>query len=468
MTLCIVTIAILAIVFFACWRRTRDVFHPCIVFVPQFVFLYGVLPVNGLRRDPQWFLEHAGGGFLVWYQLLALVLMLSLLLGVRIGARRPSPAAAAWRPLPVANAPQVRAAALVLAAIGAGAWLIVVYGDGGFAGAYGHGYGGGSAESGYLRELRFVGIVGVPLVFLTRTGKGMRAADWALVLLCAAPMLVHGLIGARRGPTFIAVVTLAGGYLYFLRKRIGLSLLIAGAALLGFLLLFLVANRDGIYIGSDLSGLRTPTAFFDASNADEFLIGSAVVRYTEAYGGFYGTRELAHLVSRLIPSALWPTVYEDLGAALGLAVDLSLNAGVDPVGVFAVAGWQPSVGSATGFVGALWLEFQYVSPLVAVLIGVLYGAAWRGARHRIAARLLYLLLMALSVHLVMQDLDAWLYRLLLYGGPLLVAASAVRLRRPGDAAAPSARAPSARAPVAAPPAAAPHPGGAPRLRTRMA
>jgi len=233
----------------------------------------------------------------------------------------------------------------------------------------------------------------------------------------------------------MAVLVVAGGWVYFMRKRVSLSLALAGGIALGFLMLFLVANRGEIHLGSELEGVRNPVEFLERWESNEYLIGSAAVRLAQDQGGFYGTRQLTHLLGRFIPAFMWPGVYEDLSQMLGLTVNIKLNAGVDPVAIGSLVGWQPSVGSATGFVGASWLEFQYAAPLFAIAVGYFYGRVWKLSRSSVSARVFYLLILALSVYLVMQDTDAWLYRVLLLGIPLWVAAGIAhvrQLRRSGD------------------------------------
>jgi hypothetical protein len=223
---------------------------------------------------------------------------------------------------------------------------------------------------------------------------------------------------------FMAAVVLVGGYFYFMRKRISLSLLLPGGILLGLLLLFLFTNRGDIYIGTSMNDdLRNPLDFLDQWDSNEYLIGSAVMRLTQQFGSFYGTRELTHLIGRLIPSAIWPSAYADVGELFGLNLNFALTNGIDPVAVRRVTGWQPSVGSAMGFAGDLWVEYQYLSPFVAALIGFAYGYVWRQARVRVYARFLYPIFAALSVYLIMQDEDAWLYRLLWLGVPIIVISS---------------------------------------------
>lgn len=421
----LIYIASLAGAFFYGWSRYRDPFHPWVFLIPQLIFLYGVMPLAAYSNDPQTFLRYAGGETsLLAYQAVTALLTFGLLAGVSLGQRGLKPSQAWWRPQIVRGASQVRRLAIGLGVVAFGAWFYGVANAGGLLTAYGRAYGGGAVSSGYLVELPLIGLLGALLIYLLRAGKGMRPIDWILAGFCVFPVLFHGLLGARRGPMFMAAIVLVGGYFYFMRRRISLSLLLPGGILLGLLLLFLFTNRGDIYIGTGMNDdLRNPLDFLDQWDSNEYLIGSAVMRFTQQFGSFYGTRELTHLVGRLIPSALWPSIYTDMGEFFGQDLNFSLNAGIDPLAVRRVTGWQPSVGSAMGFVGDLWVEYQYLSPLVAALIGFAYGFVWRQARVRVYARFLYPVFAALSVYLIMQDEDAWLYRLLWLGVPIVLIAS---------------------------------------------
>jgi oligosaccharide repeat unit polymerase len=421
-------VCILSILFLRYWMAHRDLFHPAMILIPQFIFLYALFPIMSYSSDPDRFMALAGGPELVWYQLLTLALPFCVLSGVTAGSRRTVTSSPVWESISITNASVVRGTAIVLGLTALGAWLYMLGQVGGFSSAYGHAYGGGWSDSGYILEMPQVGIVGALLIFLLRTGKGVRPVDWLIVFGCILPVMTHGILGARRGPTFISIMTVAGGYLYFTRRRISLSIAVPAGIMVGTVILFIIANRDDIYLGSEITQFRSPTEFFNAWTSNEYLIGSAVVRYTQVTDGFYGRRELLHIVARMFPK-IWPTVYEDLGDVFKLSINLKLNAGVDPVAIGNYVGWRPTVGSATGFVGSLWQEFQYISPFVAFLTGYLYGVAWRGAARSVFWRLFYLVIAALSIYLVMQDIDAWLYRVIMLGLPVFFIARMVAVQR---------------------------------------
>lgn len=416
------------ILFFACWNRYRDPFHPWIIFIPQFIFLYGVFPLPTLLSDQERFINFSGGDFLYWYQFLTVILPLCLLIGVWRGARRPHLMSNEQRLPSIAKPRSVQKVVIILGSLAVLSWLYGIFNVGGFYAAYGQGDGGGWDDSGYVREMPFIGILGALLVFLLRVGKGMRPLDWVLILFCISPVLLHGLLGARRGPTFMSAIIVAGGYIYFMQKRVSLSIVLPASVMVGMFMLFLVVNRADIHLGSEVAEYRSPLEFFEQWNASEYLIGSAVARYAETYGSFYGAREAAHLIGRMTPKPLWPNVYSDISQAFGYDIDFTLNAGINPVAIEAVTGWQPSVGSAMGFVGDFWIEFYYFGLGIAYLIGYFYGWVWRKSTGSITAKLGYLIMIALSIYLVMQDLDAWLFRLLLLGIPLLSVMRLVKVR----------------------------------------
>ena len=441
---CTFILALLAL-FLRAWNLHRDPFHPWIYLIPQFIFLYGVMPLAVIAYNQERFLSYVGGSSaLLEYQLITSILTGGLLWGSALGARGVGGSRVLWRPLAIENAGQIRIMATGLGALAMAFWLYAIFNVGGFEAAYGRAYGGGWDDNGYVREIPAIGLVGTLIVFLLRVGKGVRPADWTLAVFCALPTLAQGILGARRGPTFMAVIVLLGGYFYFMRKRVSLAVAVPGGGLLGLLMLFLVLNRNEIYLGSEFSqSFQNPLEFFDQWDSNEYLIGSATVRYAQQYGGFYGARELTHILARPVPHGIWPTKYEDMGAFFGAGVDLTLNNGVSPSALGYLVGWLPSVGSAVGFVGDLWLEYQYLAPVAAILVGFAYGRLWRNASVNLYARLIYPILAALSIYLVMQDEDAWLFRALFFGGPTLILVyvinCGIRYLRPGVGAPKSAK-----------------------------
>jgi hypothetical protein len=415
------------------WTRWRDPFHPTIYCVPQMLFLYVAFPIYGLETDQYEFLSRAG----YWdglneFQIIADAMCLAMLSGIWWGGRnaRRTPISALQQ-----NSGMIFATALAFGSLGFVAWIVGIINVGGFDAAYGHSYGGGWDDSGYVREAAQFGFVATPLIILTRRNGGMRLRHWALVAVFLTPLLVQGFLGARRGPTFLALACVSGSYILVFRPRIPFVFAATGALAVGALLLWLVANRDAIYFGSDKKFDSSMSMMLENWSANEYLFSSAMVRYVnEAGEEFSGERILAHMSARVVPRSFWPTKYEDIVAALGLNIDLTQRAGIPVDRIATVTGWDVAEGAAPSFVGDFWMEFGIFAPVAIFFVGWLYGKLWGLSRSD--PRLLppYVILAALSIYLLTQTIEAWMFRALLFGLPTLLA-----LRLPSWRSAPRAR-----------------------------
>jgi len=109
-----------------------------------------------------------------------------------------------------------------------------------------------------------------------------------LALGFLAPWMIQAALTSRRGPTFMIVVTLAMGWYMHRQKRP--SLVAAGAAgmLLGFLLLFLVTNRQHIFIGSDQELTADVSDIVEKPDSgNEFIYGAGSILSAEQRNYFY-------------------------------------------------------------------------------------------------------------------------------------------------------------------------------------
>ncbi len=211
-------------------------------------------------------------------------------------------------------------AARALAALGLIAWIYQIIHSGGLYAVYGRAYGFFWADTGYVGEAFQFGLPGALLLLLARSGWRLRPADLVWIGIGLLPLLGHGLLGARRGPTFIALVGVA--VMWYLvrarRPRLGPALL--GGLAIGLLLLFLLANRDRIYLGAepDFTGAgQAPT--FAVGPGNEFVFGAGAALHAEALDEFaWGRRYLVVLFVRPIPRSLWPTKYADAARFLNI------------------------------------------------------------------------------------------------------------------------------------------------------
>jgi hypothetical protein len=301
---------------------------------------------------------------------------------------------------------------------------------GGFTAAYSAVYGGGWADSGYVREAMFLGLATPPLVMMARRKTGLRLIDWSVIAIAVAPIIIHGLLGARRGPTFIALAMVGAGYIVLFRKQVSLATIAAGGFATGLLLLFLLANRGAIFLGSEKSFDAPLLDYLSPSHSNEYLYGSAIFRFVNLSESFHGARVATHIFGHMIPAQMWPDKYSDLVRLFGIDTNLEENAGVPGAAIASVVGWMPSRGAAPAMFGDFWLEFGVGSLAVSFLVGWTYGRFWRLSKRNVSFEVVYLLLVALSVYLTMQTIEAWLYRSLLFGVPswLIVRAIADRVR----------------------------------------
>jgi hypothetical protein len=114
---------------------------------------------------------------------------------------------------------------------------------------------------------------------------------------------------------------------------------------------------------------------------------------------------------------LWPDKYADFGVP-----ELEVNAGTGGTSFRNTVGWAGAIGSAPGLVADLWIEFRWFVFPVLTLIGWLYGRCWMKAVSAGGPWILqYIVLVALSLYLVMQTIEAALFRCIILSVPMWVA-----------------------------------------------
>jgi hypothetical protein len=307
---------------------------------------------------------------------------------------------------------------LVFGGIGTLLYIYGLYNVGGFVQAYSTAKGGGWAASGYLRDFKILVVPAIVLLYLSRGKNEWRPLHTALLVLFSSPLLVHGLLGARRGPTFMGITVLVAGWYITRHRRPKLWQVLMGGVGVGLLLLVLVTFRSQIYIGSSfLTGEGpAPTQVVQeslertdkASYGNEYVYGGLSALGARARGDFFwGARYMAYVFVRPIPSAIWPTKYQDVGVG-----EITGNAGTMAF-ARAESGRQVPAGAAPGFASDLYLEFGWGAVLAAFLIGALYGWVWR--RHLTTGgfwTVIHVALLVFSVYLISQTMEAVIFRFL--------------------------------------------------------
>ena len=275
-------------------------------------------------------------------------------------------------------------------------------------------------QSGYYRELTLLAYPAILLLAVSWQGYRLTFERIVVALLIAVPHLTMGTFGGRRGPAFLIIATLASFWVILRQKKPNYSVMMVSVLVLGLFLIALNELRGDLFkIQGHTTAYEVITRTFTSGGSnlmgDECVTGNAVIITAEHHGRFHwGRRYFTWFILRPIPSAVWPEKYEFLNmgwmrthpGSCGFS-DNDWRAAVN----FVVAG-----GSAGGFVSDLWLEFSWLAVIPAFLIGRLYAVVWRRSLTRGGIwTLFYMEMLIVSIYLPAQNIEAWLYRLLLLG-----------------------------------------------------
>jgi hypothetical protein len=406
-----------------------DVFHPLAILMPMVLFLYVFLPYELLATN---MIELAFFKPEQWarVQFINLLCITALIAGCLLGGGR---GAARERPqaedLPARNVERVFLFALFLGGLSLVAFAVNIRNVGGLFEAYAVEKGGGTADSGYVRDAIFWALPAIALLAYCVANGGPQTRYLVAAAVFAAPLVIHGLLGARRGPTFMITAVLATGWFLARRRRPNLVVFAAGGLLLGLVLLAIVTFRDQFRIGSELMtdtfgtvekmaesfGEVRMEAMDRTLGGNEFVYGANVVlTFEEKQDHYWGTRLLTIMFIRPIPKQIWPTKYEDVGMER-YTVNVGLGTGEDMI-------MWATLGAAPGFVADLFAEFSWGAILVSFLAGLGYAAAWRGAVHGNGlSMVIYILLVGLSIFFILQTMEAIVFRLMFTAVPVVLA-----------------------------------------------
>ncbi len=401
-----------AVAFFCALDSSRDVFHPLVFILPMMAFIYGFMPLKLLAADGlSRFFDTDQLIHVQTINVLGILAFAGACLAAGARVRRTRNAA---RPLSPAVCSRLRIGAVIVGGIGLTCWIISILNVGGFTAAFSNSYGGGWDDSGYIRDGSLLLLVGLLLAVAAIASEGPRILDISIACLFGLPWLTQALLTARRGPTFaIAAIVLMGWYLNRNRRPPVVAMLAAGF-LLGWLILFLVANRASIHLGSDFDMQTNVASIVETPDTgNEYIYGTGSVISAERRGHYFWMRRyLAELLVRPIPTAVWPTKYQDFGVP-----ELLSNAGTGE-GFADALGWVGAVGSAPGIVADLWVELWWLALPALAALGWCYGWVWRKAvAGGPAWASQYAILSALSIYLVMQTMEAVIFRALLLSVP---------------------------------------------------
>jgi oligosaccharide repeat unit polymerase len=320
------------------------------------------------------------------------------------------------------------------------AFYVAIFEIGGFEKAYGSSYGGGWSESGWVREASVFSVSGLLLIIASNARK--RAVQKVIFsIIFASPFLIHSFLGARRSPFFLLAISATFLWYASKGKRPSIAIALGGALMICLTMLFLVVNRDNIYLGSN-ANLNLDAANYlnllygeegsSRNEGNEYIVSAGLINYANSAGKFYFMGRLATvLLIRPIPKQFWPTKYVDASKLFGVPDFETAGMYVNSDEFEAVMGWQPAFGAASALIADVWIEFWWFYLLVLYYIGKLYSYAWAVfVKKGSDATIYYGLLAGYSVFLVMQGMESIIVRYALTAGPLYIVRLFVRKQRP--------------------------------------
>lgn len=391
----------------------RDTFHPLVYIAALLGVLYVMYPAYLLWEGDLWlFLSEDA---LVESQAIYLAGAAAMLLGVAKGAGRRVKSVAVRSNYEPGYWLRLRAAAIVLGLVGVAGFTYCIITVGGMEAAFGASYGGGFHDSGYVRETFLLTLPALIWLMVAYESGRPSLLVWGLIVLIASPFLIQGILGARRGPIFMAAAGLGVGWYLMRQTRPRLLTVLGGGTLVGGLLLFIVTNRGAIYLGSEFELEYQPLQYIGAGIGNEYLYGGALIQHAEGQGGIYwGGRYAQLFLVRPVPKELWPSKYDDASQAFGVPSVDQGNAGLANNDLKYTVGWPGGLGATPGIVADFWVEFWWFGLVGLFGIGWVYGRAWRKGVTRGGAWVpCFGILTALSIYLVMQSLEAMGFRALI-------------------------------------------------------
>lgn len=422
---------IIVVIASVAFLKTRDVTHPAVFVAPFFVLFYSVWPL---------LLNYDGGLELVLPNLkraqLIFLLSIAAFFGAMLIPGKYSSAVTgrdvfwSFNSFDATARKRLLTLAIVLGAISFYCYLDIVGGARGIARTYSVGK-GGYASSGIIGEGILLSFPAVILLALYCRLKGrVSGQDIALACLIMLPHLMQGTLGGRRGPLFVSLVSLFLAYFVAKGTRPRLVHLAAVVAALPVAMVFLASNRTQIYIGSEFDFSIEKMIEYVVPDQqrlifNDYVFGVAQITKADYYQDFYwGWRYFVTFFVRPIPSFLWPSKYEDVGA-------IWLNEFDDPLVYFRAVGFDVVAGASGGSIADGFQEFSWGVIVMFALIGKLLLTVWE--RHRVFGgkwTIALTVMLALSIYLPTQSFGAWGFRVMLATLPIFLIWDPVFNRKP--------------------------------------
>ena len=420
--------AIAAVIGMFAWRslsRYRDPFAPAVIFAPLLLYIYCYLPL-AICWQEGWLNYPGLYSHLQIVGAVNLAGVFAFMLGLTWDRKKGS---GEFSDIHLTDSWSQRRflyrISLLLGFAAAGAFVYMVERGGGFISVFSRGKTFISGGSGYIGELPMLGYPAVVLLALAVRGQITEAKTQLLMFIYGSPHIMMAALGGRRGPAFQIIVTYAVAYFIIKQKTPALRTVLIGLGLTGVLMLFLFTQRREIYLGSDFefNAERFSSIFFakDAAPGHEAVVGAAGVAASDRLNVFFwGARYAVVLFVRPIPRQIWPNKYADCG--MEWMVTAPGSYGISDLDWSRSVGFIPDRGNACGFITDMYIEFWWGMVIAVFLIGRSYSFVWsRMGTGNLYWLLLYFAMLAVSVYLPTQSVQAWLVRLLFVAVPTTLA-----------------------------------------------
>lgn len=427
------------------YRRTGDPLSPLVIFAPMLFYVYAYHPFVIQSRDISLSESTIADGRLLigetttaanpllhffprpgdveYILLVNLISVTAFCLGASY-YRRTAGDDQRFRILEQAASPRVRQRffqlSLVLGTLGFVAFWWLVLRSGGLVRMFFHPKPFLVSTSGYIGELPMLTYPALLLLAACWQGQRLTGGRLLMWLYIASPQLSWAIIGKRRGTIFLIAAMLAACWFLMKNKKPNWTVILGGVGMLGLLLLFVMAQRHASP-QLDLGLQATLTGNHPLTTGDEFVAAGATILASEKYEHhFWGARAISMFVIRPIPSALWPSKWQDMG--LGWMETQPGLYGLTTSQWNAALGFCPALGTAGGFVADAYLEWSWGGVLACYCLGLGFSWLWKQwGIHGGVWTALYIEAMILSVYLPSQSLGAWSYRFALLAVPTVIA-----------------------------------------------
>ncbi len=408
----VILLGLVTIIFVDVARERLDPLSMPFVVAGVFAFLYLWMPVSGLLQGG--LLDFVTTSQAAWGILFPALSLAAFTLGwFAVTSRRATWLAAA--PTPVAVDAQalkrVYRAGFGLCLFGMALWCYFLVFSGGiyhfYSGVHGrHGEWTGTTAWVYGGLLYTYAGLGYIIIAWIEDPSRPRQVIQAVFLLSAA-LYAHAILVAARGSFFILTMIIVGSVLIAARKRPGPKAVFASAAFLGIILFVLVGYRSALHLGTSREEFRN-TQFYNATGLREYSsdAGHEFVYHTgvlttvdqlHKYG--WGKKYFWYLTLHPIPRIVWPSKPYHYGTH------------VTSDEVRRVMGWTVASGASAALVADFYRQWGPLSGFAWVLLGGVLGLLYRMATRPDAVpfhRLVYVLVLAGSLHLVAQGFLAFL------------------------------------------------------------